>query len=1172
MPQQPPQPSVPGSTLDPQEAALVPVMEGFFDPQWYQSRYPDVPGSGFVPIVHFIRLGIAERRDPNPFFDSEWYTERYPDVSAGGLHPLLHYLKAGAAELRDPHPNFDAIWYADQHPEAAGNPLLYHVRVGQARSFPTEKPVHIQDYLPSSRTAPPVPARIVVDVVIPVYRGLAETQRCIASVLADPGKPLGRVIIVEDCSPEPDLVAWLLDMAAGRRIVLVRNPRNVGFVVSVNRGIEAAGTRDVVLLNSDTEVPAGWLGRLTAQACADPRVATVSPFSNNATICSYPHDAGGPIVFGHTLAEIDTLCRRVNLGRWVDVPTTVGFCMYIKRKALREVGTFDAERFAVGYGEENDFCLRASALGWRHRIACDTFVYHQGSVSFGDRVAMLSARAMKLILERYPDYQRDIARHVGLGEIVPFRFALTAALLRQSKLPVILMIVHELGGGVRRNIDMLVERFGASARFLLLEATGRGATLSVPSLANHPSLALRAGHADELLAMLRSMAVSRIHIHHVLGFEIDVRTLVHRLGVPFDLTVHDYYAICPQINLLPWRHSLYCGEPDIAGCNDCIAHRGSNGALDIVSWRAGHAWQFQEADRVLCPSQDVVARLQRYDLAENAVLAPHEAVAAGPWPVRITPPVDGPMRIAVLGTLVNHKGARTVAAVVETADPRLFEFHLIGHTDGPFSQLALQRMRVTGRYDDSELAGLIETVSPHVIWFPAAWPETFSYTLSAAINAGIAVAATRIGSHSERLEGRPYSWLTDVATSYSGWIDLFGEIRKHLMGEMTSGGAPPRREVEDFHGAHYLRPAASPGSGRARSGTARRPRIAVVPERFDTGVLTPCGYIRLLQPLHHPAAARDFEVIVTDAEGIFDTKADIIATQRYAIADVKTADRLAAHARRTGARLVFDLDDDLLSIPRTHPEAAVLRPRARVVRRMLEAADTVFLSTPALARRLSALRPDAVVMENGLDERIWTPPISPLREHPVRILCMGTATHDQDFKLIEPALVRLKAEYGERISIDIVGMTNQKALPDGLDRCGPSANGTRSYPGFVQWLTTIQPAWHIGLAPLLDTAFNQAKSAIKAMDYAALGMIGLASDVAAYRGSLADGGAGLLVQNSAAAWHAALDGLLRDRERRHALAAPARARFLARASLASQAEWRRAAWRRLLDGRRHDAA
>jgi glycosyltransferase involved in cell wall biosynthesis len=246
--------------------------------------------------------------------------------------------------------------------------------------------------------------------------------------------------------------------------------------------------------------------------------------------------------------------------------------------------------------------------------------------------------------------------------------------------------------------------------------------------------------------------------------------------------------------------------------------------------------------------------------------------------------------------------------------------------------------------------------------------------------------------------------------------------------------------------------------------------------------------------------------------------------------------------------------------------------RAKVVRRMLDVADHVWLSTPGLAQRLLGVRGDAIVVENGLDERIWTPPVKPVADQPVRILCMGTTTHGDDFQLIEPALVRLKAEYTDRIVIDILGMTSQKQLPAGLNRIGPSSNGKRSYPGFVHWLSTRQPPWHIGLAPLLDTRFNNAKSAIKAMDYAAMGLACLASDTQVYRGSIADGPAGLVVPNSEAAWYAALDVWLRDRDRRLAIAGRARAAFLAGASLASQAEVRRAAWVRLLDMQRTHAA
>ncbi|HEY8290473.1 MAG TPA: glycosyl transferase, partial [Acetobacteraceae bacterium] len=525
-------------------------------------------------------------------------------------------------------------------------------------------------------------------------------------------------------------------------------------------------------MNSDTEVPSGWLERLSDQACAGRKIASVSPFSNNATICGYPHNDGGPMPFGLSLEAVDAACRTVNAGRFVDVPTTVGFCMYIRRAALDRIGQFDAEAFGQGYGEENDFCLRASALGWQHRLACDVFVYHKGSVSFGAKAQALMQRATQTLAVRFPEYARTVARHVGRGEVNPFRFALTAALFRQSGLPVILMVTHALGGGVRQHIDMLVKRYAGRAHVLLLEGTDRGATLSVPTLKGHPVLAMPDTALDDYVLLLRSMAISRLHVHHLLGIDLDVRALIKRLDVPFDVTVHDYFALCPQINLLPWRHGVYCGEPDIDGCNACIAHCASHNARDIVTWRMEHAWLFHDADRVLCPSVDVLKRLQRYGLAERAQVAPHEAVRAGNWPIR--PPRLGKgerLRVAVLGTLVQHKGGRAVSALAALAGGKTIDIHLIGHIDGNFPAEARRNMAVTGEYEPDDLPDLIASVNPHVIWFPMAWPETYSYTLTAAINAGVAIAAPEIGAFPERLAGRPLTWLADFAVAPQGWVN-----------------------------------------------------------------------------------------------------------------------------------------------------------------------------------------------------------------------------------------------------------------------------------------------------------------------------------------------------------------------------------------------------------------
>lgn len=1156
---------------DPAEAAIIRSMQGFFDPEWYVRKYPDVGAVGLDPLVHFIRHGLSERRDPNAFFDTAWYARHYPDVGVSAFVPLLHYLSVGAAEHRNPHPRFDAIWYVDQYPESASNPLVHHMRVGRHRGYLTERPLDIRDWLPSAE-APLRPAKgRGADIIIPVYRGLEETRACLESVLADAERPPGRIIVIDDRSPEPPLSAWLAGQAKAGAITLIRNRRNLGFVASVNLGMKAADpAHDVVLLNSDTEVPTGWLSRLAAQAWARPRVASVSPFSNNATICGYPRDRGWTMPFGLPLAEVDQVCRGVNAGRSISVPTTVGFCMYIRRDALNDVGLFDEQAFGRGYGEENDFCLRATARGWEHRLACDTFVYHAGSVSFGDETEGRSAEAQAILLARYPDYRRIIERHVRNDAVAPFRFVVTTALFRRSGLPVIMLVCHDLGGGVRRHIDLLVERMAGRAHFLLLAATERGVALSVPAIEGHPELVLPDERSDDLLQVLRMAAVGRVHIHHLAGVDLDIRALIHRLDVPFDVTVHDYFAICPQVTLMPWTEATYCGEPGPAVCNACIAERSSHGAREILSWRRSQAWQFHDADRVICPSADVRDRLVRHGVGSRAIVAPHEPVVPGPWQVR-APRIGKTLKVAVIGVLANHKGALTVAALAEAGQAHGIEITLIGAPETGFPEDVRPLLHESGRYEEVELAGLIARLRPHVVWFPAPWPETYSYTLSAALAAELPIVATDIGSFPERLTGRPLTWVVKPTQSAADWVAVFQTVRDTLSRTKSPITGPARPATPDFYATEYLIQPRAPARPRRDGLTDLRREgrrsVVVIPERIGENLLSPCAYIRLLQPLDHPMVGEGMDVTIADAATAMRYRADVIVTQRYAIEDDDTAQALIAHANATGSALLYDMDDDLLNIPLDHADADELRPRAGTVRRLIKGASQVWVSTPTLAETVRAIQPRVTVVPNGLDERIWLARPQALRRPfgPVRFLYMGTATHASDFAIIAPALERLKRAFGYRVTIDIIGVTSKGALPDGIGRAHPSANGSNSYPGFVNWITA-QPAWDVGLAPLDDTRFNRAKSTIKTYDYAALGMAVLASDMGVYQGSLADGPGGMLVPNDPGSWFAALSLLVRDPDRRAGLAAGARQALLESGTLLAQAEQRRAAWAAVTPG------
>ena len=261
-------------------------------------------------------------------------------------------------------------------------------------------------------------------VIVPVYRGTEETQRCLRSLVTSANQAATDIIVVNDASPEPALSEYCRTVAAEDSLSLIEHQVNQGFVKSVNEAMRLAGTSDVVLLNSDTEVPANWIERISNAAAAHPDAASITPFSNNATICSYPHfGVENALPPGYDTHTLDALFASANKGKTFDIPTGVGFCMFIRRAALEDAGYFDEEAFGLGYGEENDWCLRASSKGWKHLLCADLFVYHSGEVSFGEKARELQANALTVIRERYPQYEQTVARFIEQDPMESARYA-----------------------------------------------------------------------------------------------------------------------------------------------------------------------------------------------------------------------------------------------------------------------------------------------------------------------------------------------------------------------------------------------------------------------------------------------------------------------------------------------------------------------------------------------------------------------------------------------------------------------------------------------------------------------------------------------------------------------------------------------------------------------------
>lgn len=262
----------------------------------------------------------------------------------------------------------------------------------------------------------------LIDVIVPVFKGLTQTRRCLDSVLQSTDQRHYELVVIDDCSPQPEIGAYLSELAEEGSITLLHNAENRGFVATANCGIQLHPDRDVVLLNSDTEVSAGWLDRLSSCAHSGPDIGTVTPFSNNGTICSYPFDGwDGGLPGGLDLASLDALFASANAGLHSELPTGVGFCLYMRRACIQQVGLFDEVKFGRGYGEENDFCMRAKNLGWHSVLAADVFVFHEGSVSFGAERAERTAKAEDVIRRHHPDYTHDVMDFLQRDPLHPLR-------------------------------------------------------------------------------------------------------------------------------------------------------------------------------------------------------------------------------------------------------------------------------------------------------------------------------------------------------------------------------------------------------------------------------------------------------------------------------------------------------------------------------------------------------------------------------------------------------------------------------------------------------------------------------------------------------------------------------------------------------------------------------
>lgn len=614
----------------------------------------------------------------------------------------------------------------------------------------------------------------MVDIVIPIYNAFDDLQVCLESVLVHTPQS-ARIILINDASTDCRVQFLLNDIGSthAHRVVVVTNDTNQGFVMTANRGM-ALSQSDVVLLNSDTVVTAGWLEKLSTCAASSSDVGTVTPFSNNAEICSYPVFCRDTAVAGVNLDALIAALDTVDDGIFPEIPTAVGFCMYIRRAALDRVGMFNTEQFGAGYGEENDFCMRASAAGFRHLLCTNALVVHRGGRSFMGETQALKERNLKTLLMLHPEYTERISRFIAADPIKPYRERVIARLasqgrdaLGQAMAPGLLMITHSYGGGVDKHVMDLVELLADRVRVEVLRPVGLNA-VALDDATGQRRLFDITRWAD-LVEGLQRRNYARAHIHHIHGYPTSILQLPAALGIAFDVTLHDFSAYCPQYSLTT-ANATYCGEPDAVGCQQCVSARPNGWNVSVEQWRALMGTLLTQAQRVISPSEFVASKVRAHYPTLSIDVVPHP-----PRHEWLNDAVS-PIKVLILGGLSRAKGLDAVLACAwETRrQGHPITFTLLGYAQHRIPTDPQLPIHIGGEYADEDLPARIANERPDCIWFPGQAPEAYSYTLDVALASGLPIIANNaLGAVVERVNfhGTPHR-LLDAHAKASEIVDV----------------------------------------------------------------------------------------------------------------------------------------------------------------------------------------------------------------------------------------------------------------------------------------------------------------------------------------------------------------------------------------------------------------
>ena len=630
-------------------------------------------------------------------------------------------------------------------------------------------------------------------IIIPVFNGSAHIKKLLDGIEVNQEK----IIIIDDCSTEEGLSEYLNCWVKKNGGQYHRNETNIGYIKSVNAAIKESDG-DFILLNSDTEVFGDWSERLIHRLNSEEKIASVTPFSNSATIYSFPFQNQDNFL-EQEIEELQ-LASEVNTDfPSLSAPTANGFCMAVKRSAWEEVGQFDEIKFPLGYGEECDWSMRAKRIGWRVVLAPDVFVKHLHGGSFNPTTKkILLKQSEKTIRTEWPQYFVQVENHLNMDPWANFRARIRLKLMLGNTW--VIVFKTNLPGGAHNWFLNKINQFKSNGKTVLeVYQNEYGQIIGIPhgtwSYENEYLCKFEFKDWAELKSFQESFSsISEVVFSSLVGYlnPLEVVKIFGKESGNFaQLPGHDFFSLCPSHNLLNDK-DIFCGLPsDLSICRTCLP-KNHNANLNyrnvnIVEWR--ETWSKNtDAIQYFSKSSQDIFKISKVDFGEQTV-NPHNQFSISEKnlakdiflkrqnSMRLKLKRKETLNIAYVGAFSGNKGSKVFLEIENIARglKKDWKFHAFGRLyDHPSRHIS--------HYEYGGVAQLYDLLEEHQIdlcIIPTIWPETYNYVLDELQLFGICVIVSPLGALAERIsiDGLPFG---AVASGISG-KEFFNAIETYLL-------------------------------------------------------------------------------------------------------------------------------------------------------------------------------------------------------------------------------------------------------------------------------------------------------------------------------------------------------------------------------------------------------